>query len=125
MNPVKLIITDGIDTQPLFVNKQILSNKSDYFKTLFNRFKESTMDEIVVNVPNTKISINIIQKLLMEYIPVDKLMIECYDYFSLNYDELLEQITNVDDIIDIVDKYGYTDNRLKIIAKKLPLVRWP
>lgn len=63
MDEIKLIIKDDNCTLELSVSKQFLSIKSDYFKNLFTNFKENTMSEVTVNVPNAKITMGIIPEL--------------------------------------------------------------
>lgn len=38
----------------------------------------------------------------------------------IDYDDVLEEITDINKFVDICDKHGYTDERIKMLAKKLP-----
>lgn len=122
METVTLIIKDNYEQMPLIINKKLLANKCDYFEILFTKFIETTMDEIIIIVPDTKIMTNIIKELLGENveIPINKMTIECYDFLSLKYDHLLEKITDVEELLDIGDKHDFTENIIKLIAKKNP-----
>lgn len=123
MYQINLIIKDDVNTFTLNINKKILSAKSNYFQNLFYKFKESTMDEITINVPNAMIVKSIILELLGmsdTEIIINKASIKCYDFLSLNYDHLLDKITDPEVLLDIIDEYSYTEDRIKLLAKKLP-----
>lgn len=119
---IKLIIKDSNCTDDLMVNLKKLSNKMDYFNSLTN-FQENIMDEIIINVPNSKITKMIIESLILNFTlscPITKKLIECYDFLLLSYDNLLDEISNFEELLDVCDKFGYTESRIKIISKKIP-----
>lgn len=122
MNIINLIVKDKIDTLSLLVDRSILSANSDYFNNLFNKFKDSGSDKIIINVPNAQIIVTIIKNLLgwNDIIPITKSLIEGYDFLSIDFDDLLEEIIDIEEFMDICDKHGYTDQRIKILSKKLP-----
>lgn len=119
INQVKLILIDDTAKQCIYVDKTILSAKSEYFKVLFNKFKESNMKEITINVPNVKATINIIYE-LMKPIVDNKSLVMSHDYLSLNYDGLIDKISDANELVIIGNRLGYSDLLVKNISKKLP-----
>lgn len=123
MEQINLVIIDGTNKLQIVVNKSVLSVKCDYFKNLFTKFKESTMSEITIEVPDAIITMVIVMELLGNIIKinVNKSVIDCYDFLSLKYNHLLDSITDIEELLNVVDKHGYTEDNIKILAKKIPV----
>lgn len=76
------------------------------------------MDEITINVPDVASAINIIHELMKPLVD-NKSLIMTHDYFSLNYDNLLDRV-NYEELVLLGNQLGYSDAVIKTISKKIP-----
>lgn len=132
MDKIKLILIDDKSSVELFVDKNDLANKSEYFNNLLNKYSLPCQNKTII-VPSSLASKNIIENLLvsdyssktnydLKYILE---LIKCYDYFSIDINLKKFNLSGIknnefDILLDIIDIVGYNDYNIKLILKNLP-----
>lgn len=115
VGPDKTIITHA--------HKIILHTNSLFFEKLLTNFTEALAKEITIKVPNAVI----IRKIIMSYYgvtmeqPINRDLIVTYDFLMMPYEHLLEKISDYNELVDTIDYVGYTENRIKLLAEKMPV----
>lgn len=129
LSDLTIEFVDNHTKSKIHVHKNILYLGCSYFRSMFNGFSELNSREIVIKVPDVNTSIDVIKYFYgveitdndhWKYV-LDKYM--CKKFFGLKT-EFPANITvvpdEIEDFLDFIDKMGYDDNTLKLIAKNIP-----
>lgn len=140
--PEEIIITlhDNNKTIIMKANKQTLCDKLVYFQKAFS-FKENTLQYFKIEVPNACIvhdiildcrnpnwNINILPKLTISSYSLCRYTLEywkCCDFLCLSFHEQLLfdldfTIEDYDLLVNIIDLFGYTKNKIWLMNNLLP-----
>lgn len=120
-----LLLTIVDAKQKIIINahKNILYANSVYFAKLLTNCQEATLNDITIVVPNAEITESII--MTFYGVPFNKLVtidvIKCYNFLVIPFEHLLDQITNYDELFDLIDSLEYTESRIKLLGEKMPV----
>ncbi|AKI79835.1 BTB domain-containing protein [Acanthamoeba polyphaga mimivirus] len=120
---------DNHNKTKIHVHKNILYLGCSYFRSMFNGFSELNSREIIIRVPDVNASIDVIKYFYGIEITnnnnwkYDLNIYACKKFFGLETEfpvNIIVVPSEIEDFLDFIDKIGYDDNTLKLIAKNLP-----
>ena len=130
---VKLILTDGTDSISINAHRIILAAASEYFQKLFHNFREKDAKEILIEVPNSHASYDLITSFYGCKPDVTDHewqyhlnMILCRHFFGMSIDinklcQLTVPAENFDLLLDTMSVVGLNDQMLQRIIKYIPI----
>lgn len=128
-----LNLADDNNKVIISAHKIVLCSECIYFEKLFANFKEKTMSEISIKVPNASVCYDIIRSFYEEIININNLpdwshlleSFKCRDFFGLKNDESLLLNINVPPegfelLMDVIDLTSYDNKLIEVINRNLP-----